>query len=157
MTHRQDEPASTAKREQVLKGRLSARERATAFCFAVLRDFRAAEDVYQEAALVATRRADQYRGENFEQWFWVILRHVLGSHLRRSRRSPVLADSELLDRAQALAHQEDTPTPEENVDHLLKCLDQLSGTMRKVLEWRFLENLDCAAVAQRLGRTRQAA
>ena len=146
------EPAT----EEVLVQLLRMRERALGFCFAALRDFHQAEDVYQEATLVVTRRIDQYRGENFERWFWKILRNCLGTQIRARRRGHVMVDSELLERMCSLMTEEAVPDPEQNVDYLVECLEKLRAKTREILEWRFLENLSCQAISRRLGRTVQA-
>ncbi len=136
---------------------LRVRERATGFCFAVLRDFHAAEDAYQEAALVAVRRTADYSGGSFAAWFWTILRNVVGTRLRSARRRELLlADEAVLARLERLALEPHEPSPEEHVDHLLACLEKMGGPVRRVLELRFLSNLSCAEVARELGRTVQA-
>jgi RNA polymerase sigma factor (sigma-70 family) len=146
-----------SRQEEVLSELLRVRERATGFCYAVLRNFHAAEDTYQEAAMVVARRMEEYTGSGFEPWFWTILRNVLGSRIRAARRAHVLADSALLERLEGLARAPARPEPEENVDHLAACLERLGGTMRKVVHWRFMDDLACDEIARRLGRTVQAA
>lgn len=140
--------------EEVMGELLRLRERATAFCLAVLRDFHGAEDAYQEAALVAVRRMGEYGGGSFAAWFWAILRNVLGTRIRASRRhATVLADEAVLARLERLALEPAAAAPEENVDHLLACLRKLGEEVRHVLELRFLSNLGCAEIARRLGRS----
>jgi RNA polymerase sigma-70 factor (ECF subfamily) len=146
-----------SRQEEVLSELLRVRERATAFCYAVLRNFHAAEDAYQEAALVVVRRMDEYTGSGFEPWFWTILRNVVGGRLRSARRTPVLADAELLERLAGFAGASRAPELEENVDRLAACLGKLGRTMRLVLHWRFLEEAGCDEIARRLGRTVQGA
>lgn len=146
-----------SRQEEVLSELLRVRERATAFCYAVLRNFHAAEDAYQEAALVIVRRMEEYTGSGFDAWFWTIQRNVLGSRFRAARRAHVLADSAILERLEGLARAPEKPEPEENVDHLVACLEKLGGTMRKVVHWRFMDDLACDEIARRLGRTVQAA
>jgi RNA polymerase sigma-70 factor (ECF subfamily) len=146
-----------AKNEEILAGLLRIRDRATAFAYAVLRDFQAAEDVYQEASLVALRRLEEFTGEGFEKWFWRILRNVLGTRLRSARRSRIRAASEVLERLEAAGLEKPVaPDPEERVEYLIECLSRLGGRAREILQWRFLENLDVPEIARRLGRTVQA-
>jgi RNA polymerase sigma-70 factor, ECF subfamily len=146
-----------SRQEEVMAGLLRVRERATAFGYAVLRNFHAAEDAYQEAALVVVRRMDEYTGSGFEVWFWTILRHVLGGRIRAGRRAPVLADTALLERIAGFAGEPAPPGVEEGVDRLAACLEKVGGTMRLVLHWRFLEEAGCEEIAKRLGRSVQGA
>lgn len=146
------------KNEEILARLLRIRDRATAFAYAVLRDFHAAEDAYQEASLVALRRMDEFTGEGFEPWFWKILRNVLGTRLRAARRSRIRPLSEILERLEAAELEESVPPdPEERVEYLIECLSRLGGRAREILRWRFLEGLEVSEIARRLGRTVQAA
>lgn len=145
------------KNEEILAGLLRIRDRATAFAYAVLRDFHAAEDAYQEASLVALRRMDEFTGEGFEPWFRQILRNVLGTRLRAARRSRIRAASGILERLETAWLREPVPPdPEEHVEYLIECLSRLGARAREVLGWRFLEGLGVPEIARRLGRTVQA-
>jgi RNA polymerase sigma-70 factor, ECF subfamily len=146
-----------SRQEMVMADLLRLRERAIGFGYAVLRNFHAAEDAYQEAALVVIRRIDEYTGSGFDAWFWTILRNVVGSRIRSARRAPLLADAEILERLAGFAVAPVDPGREENADRLAACLRKLGGTMRLVLHWRFLEEADCEEIARRLGRTVQGA
>jgi RNA polymerase sigma-70 factor (ECF subfamily) len=143
--------------EEILAGLLRIRDRATALAYAVLRDFQAAEDAYQEASLVALRRMEEFTGEGFEKWFWRILRNILGTRLRSARRSRIRAASEILERLEAVSLEDPVPAePEENVQWLSECLSRLGGRVEEILRWRFLEGLHVPEIARRLGRTVQA-
>ena len=148
--------ATPSKNEEVLAGLLRVRERGTAFAYAILRDFHAAEDVVQEACMVAVRRMDEYAGDGFDRWFWAILRNVLGTRMRASRRSLVTTDDRLLELLGEAALKEGPPAPEENVDHLIACLQKMGETMSRVFRWRFLDNLSCNQISRQLGRSVQA-
>ncbi len=145
-----------SRQEEVMSRLLQVRERATAFAYAILRNFHAAEDAYQEAALVVVRRFDDYTGTGFEAWFWTILRNVIGSRLRAGRHAALLTDSAVLERL-ADAAAAAPAAPPEDADRLVACLQKLGGTMRLVLHWRFLEEASCEEIARRLGRSIQGA
>jgi RNA polymerase sigma-70 factor (ECF subfamily) len=148
---------NASRNEEILAGLLRLRDRATALAYAVLRDFQAAEDAYQEASLVALRRMDEFTGEGFEPWFRRILRNVLGTRLRSARRSRIRADSEILERLEAASLEDaGAAEPEENVQWLIDCLSRLGGRAEEILRWRFLEGLHVPEIARRLGRTVQA-
>ena len=147
--------AEPGKNEEVLTGLLRVRERATAFAYAILRDFHSAEDAVQEACMVAVRRMEEYAGDGFDRWFWTILRNVLGTRMRASRRSPITGDDRLLELLGEAALREDEPAAEENVDNLIACLQKMGDTMSRVFRWRFLENMSCTQISRQLGRSVQ--
>ena len=149
-----DEPVS--RNEEVMAGLLKVRERATAFSYAVLHDFHAAEDAVQEASLVAVRRASGYSGEGFNPWFWTILRNVLGTRMRAAQKAPVVARERLLELLGETALREAEPAEEENVDRLIECLQKMGETMSRVFRMRFQENKSCGDISRRLGRSVQA-
>ena len=148
--------ATPSRNEEVMAGLLQVRERATTFAYAVLRDFHGAEDAMQEACMVAVRRMEEYSGEGFDRWFWAILRNVLGTRMRASRRSLVTADDRLLELLGEAARNEGRPAPEDNVDHLISCLQKMGETMARVFRWRFLDNQSCSQISRQLGRSVQA-
>ncbi|MHC5038773.1 MAG: sigma-70 family RNA polymerase sigma factor [Planctomycetota bacterium] len=151
---RNDSPADAdEKRDEVVARLLRLRERAVAFAFAILRDFHASEDVYQEATVIALRKSDQFQSGSFDAWFWAILRNVLGTQLRKSKGRTLVIDTDLVERLESHFLKETRTAPEEDVDLLIRCLRKLSGTMRTALEWRFLENRSCPDIAGRLGRS----
>jgi RNA polymerase sigma-70 factor, ECF subfamily len=146
-----------SRQEAAMADLLRLRDRAIGFCYAVLRNFHAAEDAYQEAALVVIRRLDDYSGSGFDAWFWTILRNVVGSRLRAARHAPVLAEASLLERLAGFAARPGPPGAEEDVDRVSACLEKVGGTLRLVLHWRFLEEAGCDEIAKRLGRSVQGA
>mgnify|MGYP000005847210 CR=1 FL=1 len=146
----------SSRQEAVMSELLRIRERATAFAYAVLRNFHAAEDAFQEAALVVVRRLDDYSGAGFEPWFWTILRNVLGSRIRAGRHAAVLADPAILERLAGAAAAAPA-SPPEDVDRIAACLQRLDAKARLVLHWRFLEEAGCDEIARRLGRSIQGA
>jgi RNA polymerase sigma-70 factor (ECF subfamily) len=143
---------SDGKNETILKDLLGVQQRAVSFAYAVLRDFHEAEDVYQEAATIVMRKADEFRGGSFEAWFWTILRNVVGTRIRKSKRSIVLADPELLERV-GNAFMKERPAGRAEQEYLMECLERLTEKARQVLEWRFTEGASCAGIAQRLNRS----
>jgi RNA polymerase sigma-70 factor (ECF subfamily) len=145
-----------SRQEEVMSGLLRVREHAIAFGYAILRNLHAAEDAYQEAALVVVRRMAEYTGTGFDAWFWTILRNIVGTRIRAGRRALLLADDAILERLAGAAACA-APDAEEDVDRLAACLEKVGGTMRLVLHWRFLEEAGCDEIARRLGRSVQGA
>ena len=142
--------------EEHLQRMLGIRDVAISFAYSVLRDYQASEDAYQQAALVAHRRISQFTEGSFERWFLAILRNVLGTRIRTSRRNVILSNDALLDRMAAVAAEPANRAPEEKVDAVLGCVERLGQPLRKILELRFVQGLPCEDIARQIGRTIQA-
>ena len=142
--------------EEHLKRLLGIRDVAISFAYSVLRDFQASEDAYQQAALIAHRRIGQFTGGRFESWFLAILRNVIGTRIRSSRRNVILNNDALLDRMAAVAAEPSAPEPEQKVDAVVGCVERLGQPLRRILELRFVEGLPCEEIARQIGRTIQA-
>ena len=143
---------SDGRNETILRDLLGVQQRAVSFAYAVLRDFHEAEDVYQEAATIVMRKADDFTGGSFEAWFWAILRNVVGTRIRKTKRSMVLADPELLERV-GNAFMKESPARRVEQEYLMDCLERLTDKAREVLEWRFMEGASCAGIAHRLKKS----
>jgi RNA polymerase sigma-70 factor (ECF subfamily) len=122
----------------------------------IVRDLHAAEDILQEALVLATRQpfndADHARG-----WIRVTIRNLAMNELRRRARHP----AGISDEAMALLEPE-WRAVEEDYSHgashgdrlaaLRACCEGISPAARQLLDLRFREGLDGAGIAERLGR-----
>ncbi|MAE65438.1 MAG: hypothetical protein CMJ18_14300 [Phycisphaeraceae bacterium] len=119
-----------------------------------------AEDVVQEAALIALEKRDQYRPDSsFVAWMAQIVRFVALNHARKeSRRRTRAYDPVVIDRGSA--SQQDGGTLELTADgqlpgdqsafddEVLQALEQISPIARACLLLRTIESLDYARIAQ---------
>jgi RNA polymerase sigma-70 factor (ECF subfamily) len=115
-------------------------------------DPHAAEDVVSETFLAAVRSAATFEPESGTVTGWLIgiARHKLADR----RRSAQLAE-----RAAASHEPKEEAAPLEAVDareQVLVTLERLDDEERQVLEWKYLDELSVAEIAQRLGRTEKA-
>lgn len=121
------------------------------FVYARVGNRHAAEDIVSETFLGAIRSVATYLPETGSaiRWLIGIARHKLADHGRARTEVP-----------SALVF--DRPTDSADFDNLdlreqvLFVLDQMDDDERQVLEWKYLEGLSVAAVAERLGRTEKA-
>jgi RNA polymerase sigma-70 factor (ECF subfamily) len=91
-----------------------------------------AEDLVQEAALLAFRAFDQFEpGTNFKAWFFRILTNCYFSKLRREKSRPVTADLDDTPDLYLYARSAETGFPTAGLDPAAQLLDQL-GTERVV-------------------------
>jgi len=112
----------------------------------------AAEDLAQEAFIVAYRRlADFDVSQDFYNWVRGIARNLILNERRRRSREEV-AREELLAQAAGPLWECDAPkTP--IFEALARCMAHVSGRMREFLKLRYDQGLELAEVAQRTGLT----
>jgi RNA polymerase sigma-70 factor (ECF subfamily) len=118
---------------------------------AILRDFHLAEDVYQEVAVELTRRIrDLPEGAPLTGWIRVTARHKALQALHRQARVPLLS-REILE---MLGDEMDLSAPaDDRRDRMRNCLAKLPPEIRRVVEGRYADGLDCQAIADRIGRS----
>ena len=137
------------------------------FRFAARRagDATAAEDVAQATLVQAMRRLETWRGEAaLFTWLCTICRRELMAHWTHTRRQPppVLAEDDAEVRAilEQVADTGDDPEralQRREVAHLVQAtLDFLPGHYGDVLEWKYIEGLTVAEIADRLQSTPKA-
>jgi len=121
-------------------------------------DNAAAEDLVQETFLAAfgspaPPAADDSRGA--AAWLRGIARNLFLRHCRRLRTSPVPADAEFLEQAEATWKGEFLRDGEgfDYVEALRKCLETLSAEQRRALDLRYTERAPRTEMARLLGVT----
>jgi RNA polymerase sigma-70 factor (ECF subfamily) len=155
MVEEADRPTAPLSEEH-LQRLLGIRDVSISLAYSVLRDFQASEDAYQQAALVAHRRISQFTGGRFESWFLSILRNVIGTRIRSSRRNVILNNDALLNRMAVVVAEPASPEPEQKVDFILGCVERLGQPLRRILELRFVQGLPCEDISRQIGRSIQA-
>lgn len=129
-----------------------------AYLLASTRNPHDAEDLLQDVSLAASTSWAQYRpGTSFLAWAREIARRrILDFAKRRGRRHALLEPEvlESLDAAAAALEAEETVEPRRLA--LRKCMEELGGTVRKLLELRYADKLDVSRIAAEIGRSVQA-
>lgn len=134
----------------------------------LVHDRNLAEDVVQEAAIVALGKLDQFqRGTNFNAWMGQTVRYAALNLARRNRRHLSAAtDPVLLDARAGRAGTAATPSPARPVrltseaaipagqaafdDRLVRALESLNETARTCLLLRTLEGMEYREIARTL-------
>lgn len=113
-----------------------------------------AEDVVQEAAIVALGKLEQFSpGTNFNAWMGRIVRFVAMNQARKERkRRPLRGDSDVVDR---LASEAELPTHGpldlDAIDQrLVNALDQVGDVARSCLLLRTIADMPYVEIAQLL-------
>ncbi|HEY3357921.1 MAG TPA: sigma-70 family RNA polymerase sigma factor [Polyangia bacterium] len=144
--------------------RFSAREREFVYGVALkyLKNEEDAQDVTQEALILAHRHREKFRGDSrFTTWLYRIAATTALMHLRKQRRRPPplpmasSADGEVTDLDPATAE----PSAEERLtaaQQLARCdasLMEMGPRYREVFRLRFVEGYTEDEIAERLGLT----
>jgi len=120
---------------------------------AIVRDLHAAEDILQESLVLATRQ--QFNDTHHAQgWIRVTARNLALAELRRRARRPATLSDEafaLLEPAWEAAAGESHPQGA-RLEALRACCAGLSTAARQLLDLRFREGLEGAAISARLSR-----
>jgi RNA polymerase sigma-70 factor (ECF subfamily) len=125
--------------------------RLRAFVACRLRDPETAEDLAQEAFIVAYRRLGDFDvSQDFYNWVRGIARNLLLNERRRRSREEA-AREELFDQAADFAEPAGGGAP--ILDVLARCLGKVPGRLREFLQLRYEQGLAIAEVASRLGLT----
>lgn len=127
-----------------------------AFLLASVRDLVVAEDLAQEAFLVAWKNLHRYdRTLPFGPWVRGIAGKLLLNHRRKLGRSKVMfCDEEtlqLLDKGFEELARLPGDTFDERLDALRDCLSSLSDSQRETIRLHYEHGLHCKEIARRLG------
>ncbi|MBX7167519.1 MAG: sigma-70 family RNA polymerase sigma factor [Pirellulales bacterium] len=126
----------------------------TVFLRCAVRDPSVVDDLFQETMLTAWRNLHRFdKTRPFGPWLRGIAAKLILAHRRKSARSMLLCDADILEhleaRHAALA-QSPGDTLDEKLDGLRDCLEQLPETYRLAVELRYREGLHGARLAERL-------
>lgn len=127
-----------------------------AFVLSSVRDPAVADDIVQEAFVVAWKILDRYDRERpFGPWVRGIASKLILSHRRKAGRSKVMyCDEEILgvlDGAFDKVQQLTGDTFDEKLDALRECMKGLSDNQRTTIAMHYEEGLQCKEIAPKLG------
>jgi RNA polymerase sigma-70 factor (ECF subfamily) len=112
-----------------------------------------AEDLVQDTFLKAFRSAGQFeRGTNLKAWLFTILHNTFRNMRRHDGRNPIEVDSDVVEQAEDLAGQSQTPEQlltRATLDaDLQAALDALPDAFRQAVWLRDVEEFSYAEIAQ---------
>ena len=118
-------------------------------------DTHAAEDVVQEASLIAYRKLETFdTSRNFAKWLRGIVRIKVLENKRYTRRRPLILDPDVVSGIDEVYGLFDRPkTCETWLDrvHLLRsCVEKLNHPMRVVVEYFYRSGLSLREIAERM-------
>jgi RNA polymerase sigma-70 factor, ECF subfamily len=120
-------------------------------------DFQHSEDLVSQVAETVVMKFDDYdRDRPFTPWALGIARNIILRHYeRRAGERLVFFDDRILS-AMAIAHEQVAGESAERLAAMQKCLAQIKGKTRRVMEMRYLHGLKPAAIGHSLDMTTNA-
>jgi RNA polymerase sigma-70 factor, ECF subfamily len=125
-----------------------------AYAYAIVRDFHAAEDVFQEVAVIVAEHWETVpAGDGLIPWLRETTRRKALESLRKQQRSSIVLSDSVLEKL-AESFRPGGPGPDLK-EALASCLSRLEGPSRAILEARCGQGLAGDEIARRAGRTIQ--
>jgi RNA polymerase sigma-70 factor (ECF subfamily) len=120
-------------------------------------DFQHSEDIVSQVAEIVVMKFDDYeRSRPFTPWALGIARKVVLRHYERRAGDRLVFFDEKILCAMAIAHEEVAGEAAERLAAMQKCLAEVKGKTRRVMEMRYLHGLKPAAIGQALDMTSNA-
>jgi RNA polymerase sigma-70 factor (ECF subfamily) len=117
----------------------------SAYVGALVRDFPARDDLMQEIAVAILESFDRYDGEkSFQAWALGIARNQVQNYFRRISRDRLTFDEEIIAYL-ADAFDESGTEVMHRLQFLSGCIERLEEKSRRVLKWRYRDDLKPAA------------
>jgi len=144
--------------DELINRFMAMRTKVHGFAWAIVGDYQAAEDVFQETSVVVLKRRNKFRdGTNFEAWIMEIARRIAFTYRRRLARNRAEIPP------QAVANMEQAFTSVES-DHelqsqrvaLRKCLGKIQPSQKKLISERYLRGRSLSDLARECGGTAEA-
>lgn len=126
------------------------------YIFSATRDYHATEDILQEIAIVVAKKASDFDSERPAlPWFMGIARNQIQRFYRAKGREACNISFEALGECLPLFESFGNEAVSRRRLALKKCVDKLPGKQQKVMELRYIDDLNCPQIAGALGRSVQ--
>ncbi len=128
-----------------------------AFVIGAVADFQHAEDLVSQVAETVVMKFGEYdRSRPFTPWALGIARKIVLRHYERRAGDRLVFFDERALSAMALAQEEVAGESAERMALMRRCLAEVKGKTRRVMEMRYLHGLRPAAIGQSLDMTSNA-
>lgn len=122
----------------------------SAYVGSLVRDFSARDDLMQEIAVAILESFDRYDGDKpFQSWALGIARNQIYNYFRSTNRDRLTFDEEIIAHL-AEAFDESGTEVMHRLQFLSGCMERLEEKSRRVLEWRYRDDLKPAAIAKKM-------
>jgi RNA polymerase sigma-70 factor (ECF subfamily) len=120
-------------------------------------DFQHSEDLVSQVAEIVVMKFNEYDPSRpFTPWALGIARKVVLRHYERRAGDRLVFFDETMLSVMAVAHEEVAGEAAERLAAMRKCLAEIKGKTRRVMEMRYLHGLKPAAIGQTLDMTSNA-
>jgi RNA polymerase sigma-70 factor, ECF subfamily len=141
------------KQEQVVEVILTNRMRLVTFIRSIVRDFHAAEDLYQKACLLAVQSAEKFNDiQHVMNWSWVVCRCEALQYMKKQKNHPIIFDEQILEMVQSESQKITLWDDPEIHSALEKCMSKLSSAVKLLLQKRYQNNLTGVKLAEVVNR-----
>lgn len=127
------------------------------FLLGLLGNINEVDDLLQEVFITLTDKADQYqRDTNFVHWACTVAKFKVLEHQRNNRRHQQFLPPELVNQLAETAANEshfESDFPEEMMQALDECVNNLAPAARQILDLRYQEDQQPGRIATVLGMT----
>ncbi|MEM7236141.1 MAG: sigma-70 family RNA polymerase sigma factor [Planctomycetota bacterium] len=138
--------------EEIAAALLTDQPSLTAYVATIVRDFHAAEDIFQEVCVKAVAASGTFTDtKHVLKWSRVTARNRSIDHLRKKRAQVGLSE-ELLDVLEVEWPSVGDGSGHERLESLRRCMERLTTKNREILRLRYFSSLSGKEVAQRIGR-----
>lgn len=129
-----------------------------AFIHSLVSNFQDADDILQNVAVVTVEKFDQFdRKRSFTAWSNGIARNLILKHYSRKGSTHVILDIEAIKKIAQVYDQESQSIHDQKEcmeKALKKCLMQLKGKWKKVVDMHYMDEFSPVRIAQQLSMTR---
>jgi RNA polymerase sigma-70 factor (ECF subfamily) len=141
------------KQEQIVEVVLGNRMRLVAYIRSIVRDFHAAEDLYQKVCLMAVQSSEKFNDtQHLLNWIWMVCRCEALRHVKKQKNHPVIFDENILEMIQTESQKTSLWDDPEVFSALEKCMSKLSSAVKLLLQKRYQDNLTGPRLAEVLNR-----
>lgn len=124
------------------------RSRMLAYAYGILRQHQDAEDVVQNAMIIALQKPELLTADNAIGWLLKATRFEALNTYRKTKKLKVGLDPKVLELLESSALDQE---PQPNGHDLGPCLEKVSERNRNILRWRYEDGLKGEALAQKCG------
>lgn len=121
-------------------------------------NFQDADDILQNVAMVTVKNFDEFdRGRSFVAWAIGIARNLVLKYYAEKKKNHLILDHQAIEAISRTYENEFKTICQQNDTMKMamdRCLKQVKGRWRKVLEMYYLRELSAMRIAQQLGMTK---
>lgn len=126
------------------------------YVFSATRDYHATEDILQEVAIVVAKKASVYDASRPAlPWFMGIARNQIQRFYRSRGRESGNVSFDLIEECLPFFEAYESEQISDRQVALKNCVDRLPEKQRRIMQMRYVEELDCSQISKTIGRSVQ--